>query len=69
MRNPRIRKLIGSLVLLTFVVIYTLLAMWFGATVVNEQNKVVQLLYYVVAGVAWAFPAFQIIRWTARSQT
>ena len=67
MAAPSLRKLIGSLAVLAFVVIYTLLAMWFGATVVNAQSKWLQLLYYAVAGIGWAFPAFAIIRWSSQS--
>ena len=64
--KPSGRKLIGSLAVLGFLVVYTLLAMWFGATVVNAQSKWVQLVYYVVAGFAWAYPAFAIIRWSSK---
>lgn len=66
MATPSARKLVGSLAVLAFVVVYTLLAMWFGATVVNAQSKWVQLAYYAIAGIAWAFPAFAIIRWCSK---
>ncbi len=66
MASPSGRKLVGSLAVLAFVVVYTLIAMWFGATVVNAQSKWLQLAYYVLAGVAWAFPAFAIIRWSSK---
>ena len=63
MATPSARKLAGALAVLLFVVLYTLLAMWFGAVVVNSQAKWLQLLYYAVAGVGWALPAIAIIRW------
>ncbi len=63
---PRTRKLIGSLLLLAFVFLYALLAMWLGATVITPQPKWVQLGYYLVAGIAWIFPAFVVIRWSLR---
>ncbi len=66
MAAPSARKLVGSLAVLAFVVVYTLLAMWFGATVVNAQSKWVQLIYYAAAGFGWAFPAFAIIRWSSK---
>ena len=67
MAAPSARKLVGSLAVLAFVVVYTLLAMWFGATIVNPLPKWVQLAYYVVAGVGWAVPAFAIIRWSSKT--
>ncbi len=66
MASTRIRTLIGSLLLLVFVTVYTLLAMWLGATQVNQLGKAAQLAFYVVAGLAWAFPAYAIIRWSLR---
>lgn len=67
MATPSARKLVGSLAVLAFAVIYTLLAMWFGATVINPMPKWVHLAYYVVAGVGWAVPAFAIIRWSSKT--
>ncbi|MCP5081744.1 MAG: DUF2842 domain-containing protein [Alphaproteobacteria bacterium] len=67
MAKPSGRKLVGSLAILAFMVFYILLAMWFGATVVNAQSKWVQLVYYAVAGFGWAFPAFSIIRWSSKT--
>lgn len=66
MTKSSARKLVGSLAVLVFVVIYTLAAMWFGATVVNPQSKWIHLVYYTVAGIGWAFPAFAIIKWSSK---
>ncbi len=68
MAAPSARRLVGSLGLLIFVIIYTLVAMWFGATVVNAQGKWIQLIYYVIAGLAWAVPAYAIILWSSKSR-
>ncbi|NNF79647.1 MAG: DUF2842 domain-containing protein [Rhizobiales bacterium] len=67
MAKPSGRKLVGSLAVLAFMVVYTLLAMWFGATVINAQSKWLQFAYYAVAGFGWAFPAFAIIRWSSKT--
>ncbi|MEM7426026.1 MAG: DUF2842 domain-containing protein [Pseudomonadota bacterium] len=62
----RLRKFIGAVALLTFVIIYTLIAMALGAVIVNAHTKTVQFVYYVVAGLLWTLPAFGIIRWSSR---
>lgn len=67
MAKASARKLVGSLAVLAFVIVYTLLAMWFGATVINPQPKWVHLAYYTIAGIGWAVPAFAIIKWSSRS--
>ena len=66
--SVRAKKLVGLLFLLAFVTIYTLLAMWLGAEVINAQHGTVQLIFYVLAGIAWCFPAFAIIKWMSRPQ-
>ena len=66
--SVRAKKLAGTVLLLVFVVIYTLLAMWLGAAVINAQHGLVQLIFYVVAGIAWTIPAFAIIKWSSRPE-
>ena len=66
--SVRANKLAGTFLLLIFVTIYTLLAMWLGAAVINAQHGLVQLVFYVTAGIAWTFPAFAIIRWASRPE-
>ncbi len=64
--NVRFKKFIGAVLLLTFVIVYTLFAMALGGIIVNTQPKFVQLIYYVVAGLIWTLPAFFIIRWSSK---
>ena len=66
--SVRAKKLAGTVLLLVFVVIYTLLAMWLGAAVINAQHGLVQLIFYFVAGIAWTIPAFAIIKWSSRPE-
>ena len=60
----RIRKLIGTVILLVFIPFYALVAMAVTASpgVINA-NKFVQLLCYIVAGTLWTIPAALLIRW------
>ena len=61
--NIRTRKLIGAIVLLVFLAIYALLAMLVAVTLQVNASKWVELIYYVVAGLAWTIPAGAIIWW------
>jgi hypothetical protein len=66
--HPRVRKLVGTVVLFAFLVVYVLLAMavyivleryqigWFGA-----------LVYHALAGLAWVPPAAVIVSWMQRT--
>ena len=60
----RMRKLAGTVALLVLIVVYALLAM-VVAMMLQMQNasKLVELIYYVVAGTLWTVPAGAIIWW------
>jgi len=62
----RTRKLIGTIVLLLFVAVYALTAMLVAIVLQVNASKVVELAFYVVAGLAWVIPAGIIIRWMQR---
>jgi hypothetical protein len=61
--QPRTRKLVGTIVLLVFITVYALLAMVAAMILQVNASKTVELLYYVIAGLAWVVPAGLIIRW------
>jgi peptidoglycan/LPS O-acetylase OafA/YrhL len=63
----RMRKLIGTVILLVFIPAYALMAMAVtGGPGVINANKWIQMLCYIVAGTLWAFPAGMLIRWMQR---
>lgn len=62
----RSRKLVGSMVMIAFVIAYALAAMGLAQGRVTEASRLVQGLYYAVLGLAWIFPAMLIIRWMER---
>lgn len=64
--NIRIRKLIGTIVLLLFVAVYALAAMFVAIVLQVSASKPVELLFYVVAGLLWVIPAGVLIRWMQR---
>ena len=61
--TPRIRKLVGTVLLLIVLLIYSLLVMVAAAAVLTGGSKIVELIFYAIAGVAWVLPAGYLIRW------
>lgn len=57
------RKLIGMILLITFIGFYALLVMALGASRLMTMGWAVQLAFYAAAGLAWVPPAGWIIRW------
>ena len=64
--NPRLRKAIGGVLILIFLPAYV----WLSATLAAHLpgNKAVQLLFYVVAGVAWGAPLLPLLSWMDRGR-
>jgi hypothetical protein len=60
----RTRKLIGTVALITLIVVYVLIAMVVAMILqMQTANKIVELAYYVIAGTLWTLPAAAIIWW------
>ena len=62
----RLRKLIGLLLLVPFLLTYLLIAMAVGAEFINSRGFLVELVFYVVAGLAWVLPAGLLVTWMQR---
>jgi len=62
----RTRKLLGTIALLVLVVVWSLLAMALAQLPVLADSKLLQGVYYVVAGIGWVLPAMPIISWMLR---
>ena len=60
--RPKARPTIGFLILLFSLTTYAFIAAALGDLIVTWP-LIVQTLYYVVAGIAWIFPAVRILRW------
>lgn len=61
--SPRIRKLIGTVLLLVVLAIYSLLVGVAASAVLTGSNKFVEMIFYAIAGLAWVVPAGFLIRW------
>lgn len=61
--TPRIKKLVGTVLLLVVLAIYSLLVAVASSAVLTGDNKIAEMLFYAIAGIAWVLPAGYLIRW------
>lgn len=61
--NIRTRKLIGTIVLIIFLAVYSLIAMVGASAPIINGNKLAELAYFIVAGFLWVIPAGILIKW------
>ncbi|MGH6926425.1 MAG: DUF2842 domain-containing protein [Propylenella sp.] len=64
--SPRLRKLVGTVALVVFILIYALTAMTVAAAKLPGTSGWTQLAYYAVAGLLWVIPAAALISWMAK---
>ncbi len=63
----RTRKLIGAVVLLLVICVYSLLALAVAIVLqVNQASKLAERDYYAIAGTIWIIPAGAVISWMSR---
>jgi hypothetical protein len=62
----RLRKLIGGIVLIVLVVTWALIAMALAQSPVVKANGLIEVIYYVVAGLGWVLPAMPLVKWMSR---
>ena len=62
----RLRKLIGTVVLVAFICLYALTAMTIAAAKLPGTSGLTQLVYFVVAGLAWVIPAGALVAWMVK---
>lgn len=63
----RKRKLVGTVLLLAFILVYAMLALAVAVVLqVNQVSKLAELAYYAIAGLVWIIPAGAIISWMGR---
>ncbi|HWU25729.1 MAG TPA: DUF2842 domain-containing protein [Rhizomicrobium sp.] len=67
--TPRIKKLIGAVVILIWLPIYALAAAGIGTHVLPRAYWLVALLYYALAGTLWIIPIGLMLPWMHREST
>jgi hypothetical protein len=65
----RLRKLIGTVLLVAFVTAYIVVAVTIGDFRIRDASWPIQAIYFLVAGLAWVLPAGLIIRWMQRPES
>jgi hypothetical protein len=61
----RIKKLIGTVLLVLLVAIYALVATIVAVAQLSQSGPVVHLAYFFFTGILWVLPAMGIIKWMA----
>ncbi|MEQ8295571.1 DUF2842 domain-containing protein [Nitratireductor sp. CAU 1489] len=61
--SVRVKKLIGTVLLVALVVIYALLATAIATARLAESGALVHLAYFLFTGLLWILPAMAIIKW------
>jgi hypothetical protein len=62
----RIRKFIGTVATVFYLIVYCLIAMVIGNAVVAKAGGLGQALYFIAAGFAWLPVAMALVRWMQR---
>jgi hypothetical protein len=59
----RLKKLIGTFVLVALVIVYALVATAVAVAQLAESGAVVHMLYFFLTGLLWVLPAMLVIKW------
>jgi hypothetical protein len=59
----RLKKLIGTFLLVALVIIYALLATMIAVAQLAESGPLVHFAYFLFTGLLWILPAMAIIKW------
>jgi hypothetical protein len=61
--NIRMRKLVGTVATVIFLIVYCLIAMVIGSAALTRFTFVGQALFFIAAGLAWLPIAMILVRW------
>jgi uncharacterized membrane protein len=59
----RLKKFIGTILMILLVVVYAVFATAFATLYLGESSGFVHLAYFLVTGLFWIVPAMFLIRW------
>lgn len=59
----RLRTLVGTVVILAFVMIYAVVAMALAESRIQGAPKLVQAVAYFLLGIGWVLPILPLIKW------
>lgn len=61
--HPRLKSLIGAILLVILVIVYALLATIVAVAQLAESGPLVHLAYFLLSGLLWVLPAMVIVKW------
>jgi hypothetical protein len=64
--NIRLKKLIGTVITVVFLTIYTFVALVIAERLMPGASGLAQLVFYLVAGLLWVVPVGALIAWMQR---
>ena len=59
----RLKKLIGTVLLVLLVIVYALVATMVAVAQLAESSAIVHLIFFFLSGLLWILPAMWIIKW------
>lgn len=62
----RLKKLIGSLLILIIAIVYALVATTIAVARLGDSSTWVHLIYFALTGILWIVPAMFIIKWMSK---
>jgi hypothetical protein len=61
----RLRKLIGTVLLVLLVIVYAIVATIFAVAQLAESGPLIQFSFFLFSGLLWVLPAMLLIKWMA----
>jgi hypothetical protein len=61
----RLRKLIGTVLLVLLVIVYAIVATIFAVARLAESGPLIQFSFFLFSGLLWVLPAMLLIKWMA----
>ncbi|MCM2292144.1 DUF2842 domain-containing protein [Allorhizobium sp. BGMRC 0089] len=61
----RLRKFIGTILMILLVTIYAIMATTIATLALNQAPWWIHLMYFLLSGLVWILPAMLIIKWMA----
>lgn len=59
--SKRVRKALGGIGIVAFLIFYAAVAVTIAGHL--PDNRAIQMIFFVVAGVAWGLPLVPLIKW------
>ena len=59
----RLKKFIGTFILVALVIVYAVLATAVAVAQLAESGPLVHMLYFFLTGLLWVLPAMLVIKW------